>query len=273
MQTIKTLKKMKQDKEKIVMITAYDYPSSRFVSEAGADLILVGDSLGMVILGYKDTLKVTLDNMIYHTRAVTRGAPDTFTVADLPYMSFHLGIKETKINASRLMLEGNANAVKLEGGKPSRLEMIKAITDIEIPVVAHLGLTPQSINTLGGYKVQGKDNKDYIWILDQAKSIEQAGAFMLVLEGIPEKLGKEISESLSIPTIGIGAGRYTDGQVLVYHDLLGMSDFKPKFVKEYMNLKIDISSNLTTFVNDVKNNKFPNEENVYFPLEQIDKEK
>ncbi|MBN2460290.1 MAG: 3-methyl-2-oxobutanoate hydroxymethyltransferase [Candidatus Cloacimonetes bacterium] len=267
MQNIQTYLRMKQERKKIVMITAYDYPAAKFVQEAGADMILVGDSLGMVVLGYTDTIKVTLADIIHHTRAARRGAGDTFIVADMPYLSYHLDLISTKRNAARLLVEGGANAVKLEGGKESRLEAIRAIRDIEIPVVAHLGLTPQSINSLGGYRVQGTTDRSYREILAQALAIQDAGAFLLVLEGIPEKLGKEITEKLDIPTIGIGAGRFTDGQVLVYHDLLGLADIRPKFVKVYGNLHERITENLQSFIMDVRSGSFPAQENVYYPIE------
>jgi len=266
MKNIKTFKKMKKNSEKIVMVTAYDYPSGKYVQEAGVDIILVGDSLGMVILGYEDTLKVTLDDILHHTKAARRGADDTFIVADMPFMTFNLSLEKTKKNAAKLIAEGGANAVKLEGGKPSRLDAIRAIVDCEIPVVAHLGLTPQSINALGGYKVQGKSEVDFNEILNQAKEIEKAGAFMLVLEGIPEMLGKNISEQLSIPTIGIGAGKHTDGQVLVYHDILGMADLKPKFVKRYAELNKTIPEFIQEFCSEVKKGEFPAEENIYNPI-------
>ena len=266
MRNVKTFKKMKKDCQKIVMVTAYDYPSGKYVQEADVDIILVGDSLGMVILGYEDTLKVTLDDILHHTKAARRGADKTFIVADMPFMTFNLSLEETKKNAALLITKGGANAVKLEGGKPSRLEAIRAIVDCEIPIVAHLGLTPQSINAFGGYKVQGKKEVEYNTILNQAKEIEKAGAFMLVLEGIPEELGKKISEKLSIPTIGIGAGKFTDGQVLVYHDILGMADIKPKFVKNYAQLSQDIPNSINKFSREVKEGKFPAEEYIYNPL-------
>jgi len=263
MKNIKIYKKMKKDQQKIVMVTAYDYPSAKYVQNAEVDIILVGDSLGMVILGYEDTLKVTLGDILHHTKAVRRGADDTFIVADMPFMSYNISLEETKKNAALLITQGGANAVKLEGGKPSRLNAIKAIVDCEIPIVAHLGLTPQSINAFGGYKVQGKSKTEFNEILNQAIEIEKAGAFMLVLEGIPEELGKKISETISIPTIGIGAGKYTDGQVLVYHDILGMADFKPKFVKTYAQLNKDIPDKILEFSKDVREGKFPTKENIY----------
>ncbi len=266
MKNVRSFQKMKMKKDKIVMMTAYDYPSGKLVQEAQADLILVGDSLGMVIQGEKNTLKVTLDEIVYHTRITRKGADESFIVADLPFMSYHLDLNSTKQNAARLITEADADAVKLEGGKESRIAAIKAIVDCEIPVVAHLGLTPQSINAFGGYIVQGKENKSYQQILEQAQNIEKAGAFMLVLECIPEMLGKEITERLSIPTIGIGAGRFTDGQVLVYHDILGMSDIKPKFVKQYNELNKSILQSLQNFVSDVKIKNFPQKKNSYKPF-------
>ena len=268
MLNIRSFKKMKYDHAKIVMITAYDYPSGKYVQEAGVDLILVGDSLGMVVLGYENTLKVTVEDILHHTKATRRGADKTFIVADMPYMSYHLNLEKTKENASRMIIEGGANAVKLEGGNPTRLEAIKAILDCEIPVCAHLGLTPQSIHSFGGYVVQGKNEKNHERILQQALEIEKAGAFMLVLEGIPEQLGKEITESLSIPTIGIGAGRFCDGQVLVYHDILGMADFKPKFVKQFAKLSEKIPNYIKNYCDDVKTGDFPQEENVYLPFKK-----
>jgi 3-methyl-2-oxobutanoate hydroxymethyltransferase len=266
MLSTRSFKKMKKRGKKIVMITAYDYPSGKYAQLAGVDMILVGDSLGMVVLGYPNTLKVTMADIIHHTKATRRGATDTFIVADMPFMSYHVSLEETKKNAARLILEADANAVKLEGGSASRIEAIKAITDCEIPVVAHLGLTPQSINTFGGYVVQGKKDADSEKILQQARDIQDAGAFMLVLEGIPEKLGQQITKELKIPTIGIGAGRYCDGQVLVYHDILGMADFTPKFVKKYANLEKEIPQKLAKYVTEVRNLDFPGSEHIYFPI-------
>ena len=266
MNNVRTFKKMKNGGRKIVMVTAYDYPSGKYVQEAEVDIILVGDSLGMVILGYENTLKVTLTDILHHAKAARRGADDTFIVAHMPFMTFNLSLEDTKKNAALLITDGGANAVKLEGGKPSRLDAIRAIVDCEIPVVAHLGLTPQSINTFGGYRVQGKKEVESTEILNQAKEIEKAGAFMLVLEGIPEELGKKISEELIIPTIGIGAGKYTDGQVLVYHDILGMADFKPKFVKDYAQLNKIIPNKIKEFASEVKEGKFPAKENIYNPI-------
>lgn len=257
---------MKESGQKIAMLTAYDYSMARCVAQSQADLILVGDSLGMVVLGYENTLQVTIEEMIYHSAAVRRGAPNSFVIIDMPFMSYHLGLDETKANAARLLIEGGANAVKLEGGSPSRVEAIKAIVDCDIPVCAHIGLTPQSVYRIGGYKVQGKTSAEHEILLAEALAVEAAGAFMLVLEGIPELLGKEITEQVRIPTIGIGAGRYTDGQVLVYHDLLGYSEMQAKFVRRYADLNSEIRSSIDRYVSDVRDGSFPAEENVYYPI-------
>ncbi|HPB18651.1 MAG TPA: 3-methyl-2-oxobutanoate hydroxymethyltransferase [Candidatus Cloacimonas sp.] len=257
---------MKQQGEKICMLTAYDYAMAKCVSATSVDLILVGDSLGMVVLGYADTLQVTLEDMIEHCSAVRRGAPDSFIIADMPYLTYHLSEEQTRQNAAELIVQGKADAIKLEGGSGTRVQAIKAIVDMEIPVCAHLGLTPQSIRKFGGYLVQGKKPEQQEELLNQAKEVEKAGAFMLVLEGIPELLGKEITEAVSIPTIGIGAGRYTDGQVLVYHDLLGYSDMQPKYVKQYANLNKDIKAAIELYAQEVKSRAFPAAENIYFPI-------
>jgi len=257
---------MKQQKRKICMITAYDYAMAKCVAATNSDIILVGDSLGMVVLGYESTLLVTMQDIVYHSAAVRRGAPNSFVIADMPYLSYHLGEKKAKQNAADLIVQGKANAVKLEGGSASRLAVIRAIVDIEIPVCAHLGLTPQSVHKFGGYKVQGKSPEEHEEILIQAIAVQQAGAFMLVLEGIPELLGKEISENLRIPTIGIGAGRYTDGQVLVYHDLLGYTELLPKFVKRYAELGTATAEAINSYNKEVREGIFPTEEHVYYPI-------
>ncbi len=255
---------------KITMVTAYDYAMARCVAASEIDLILVGDSLGMVVLGYENTLKVTLHDMISHTAAVRRGAPQSFVIADLPYMSYHLGRDDTKANAAALIIEGGADAVKLEGGSGERLEAISAILECEIPVCAHIGLTPQSVRRFGGFRVQGKSPEAHETLLRQALALEKAGVFMLVLEGIPEGLGKEISQSVTIPTIGIGAGRHTDGQVLVYHDLLGHSDLLPKFVRSYATLNADITAALNRYCAEVRAGAFPGHENVYHPIPETE---
>ena len=264
MQTVLTFRDLKKSGEKIVMLTAYDYSSARLAQEGEVDLILVGDSLGMVVLGYETTLNVTMTDMLHHTAATRRGAPNTFIVADMPYMSYHIDLAETKRNAGRLITEAGANAVKLEGGSTSRLDAVKAIVDCEIPVCAHLGLTPQSVHKFGGYKIQGKKEEDFDAIIRQGEAIEAAGAFMLVIEGVPERLGRLISEAISIPTIGIGAGRYTDGQVLVYHDMLGLSTQTFKFVKIYAETGNTTSNAISSFRKDVKNGNFPSVEHVYY---------
>lgn len=250
------------------MLTAYDYAMARCVAASDIGVILVGDSLGMVVLGYDNTLQVSMQDLIVHSAAVRRGAPDSYIICDMPYLSYHLGTDKARENAADLIIKGRANAVKLEGGSASRLEVIRAIVDIEIPVCAHLGLTPQSVHRFGGYKVQGKTPEAHDAILHQAEAIQEAGAFMLVLEGIPEILGKQITEMLKIPTIGIGAGRYTDGQVLVYHDLLGYSEMLPKFVKSYATLNEDIQRALNAYSSEVKSGVFPDKEHTYYPLEE-----
>ena len=261
-----TFAEMKKQRRRITMVTAYDYSLARCVAESDIDLILVGDSLGMVVLGYDNTLEVTVDDIAYHSAAVRRGAPNAFIVADMPYLSYHLGEERTRQNAAELVIRGKANAVKLEGGSASRLGAIRAIVDTEIPVCAHLGLTPQSVHRFGGYKVQGKTPKEHEEILLQARAVEKAGAFMLVLEGIPEELGKQISETVRIPTIGIGAGRYTDGQVLVLHDLLGLSGMQPKFVKQYASLRGEVTAALNQYATEVREGSFPAEKHIYYPM-------
>ena len=228
--------KVSEGNKPLVMLTAYDAPGARMVNEAGADIILVGDTLAMVVLGYEDTMQVTIDDMAHHTAAVARAEPDAFIVADLPWMSYHVSQEETVRNAARLIRSG-ARAVKLEGGQ-DRVSMIEAIVNAEIPVMGHLGLTPQSVLALGGYKVQGKSTNAAVEISYEAKALAHAGCFAIVLECVPSLVGKMITDSLSIPTIGIGAGPDCDGQVLVFHDLLGINhDLQPKFVRTYANLK------------------------------------
>jgi 3-methyl-2-oxobutanoate hydroxymethyltransferase len=263
--TVTDFQKMKDQGEKIVMITAYDYAMGKAVAQSAVDLILVGDSVGMTVLGYETTLDVDVDQMIHHTIATRRGAPETFIVVDMPFMSYH-NPEEAKLNAADLMVQGKANAVKLEGGSPSRIAAIEAIVDCEIPVCGHIGLTPQSVHRFGGYKVQGKSSEAHTELIRQALAIQEAGAFMLVLEGVPELLGKEITEQLRIPTIGIGAGRYTDGQVLVWHDIMGFTAKPAKFVKVYAELeKLSIQA-LDAYASEVKGGSFPGEENTYYPV-------
>ena len=263
----KTIKEIieKKNVEKISMITAYDFFSAKFAQEAGIDLILVGDSLGMVILGYENTLFVALEDIIYHTRAVKRGADKTLIVADMPFMSFHISIEESIRNAGLLIQKGKAQAVKIEGGKSRRLQMIKAIIDSEIPVMGHLGLTPQSVYKFSGYRVQGKDEKSRNKLIEQACELDEIGVFALVLEAVPEGLGEEITKAVSVPTIGIGAGRSCDGQVLVYHDLLGYTEQVPRFVKKYTDLHSNVVKAISQYIQEIKKNQFPAKEHCYYP--------
>ncbi|MBA4390947.1 MAG: 3-methyl-2-oxobutanoate hydroxymethyltransferase [Syntrophus sp. (in: bacteria)] len=255
--TVPVLKSMK-GKDKITMLTSYDFPMAKIVDNAGIQTILVGDSLGPVMLGYPNTIPVTVDEMIYHTKAVTKAVKSAFVIIDMPFMSYQESIAEAKKNAGRMMKESGAEAVKLEGGLNMK-DTIKAIVDIDIPVVGHIGLTPQSIHRMGGYKVQGKGIEAQR-LIDDAKAVEEAGAFMIVLECIPRTLAQEITEMLSIPTIGIGAGPDCDGQVLVIHDLLGLlGDFRPKFVKTYLNLQAEIDGAVKTFIEEVKKGVFPDD--------------
>ena len=254
--------KVRDGNTPLVMLTAYDAPGAKMVTEAGADIILVGDSLGMVVLGYDDTLKVTIDDMAHHTAAVARAEPDAFVVADLPWLSYHISPEETVKNAAQLIRAG-AQAVKLEGGY-DRIPMIEAICKAEIPVMGHLGLTPQSILSLGGYKIQGKTTNAAITISNEAKALAHAGCFGIVLECVPSVVGKHITESIDIPTIGIGAGPDCDGQVLVFHDLLGINhDLQPKFVRTYANLKETTIEALKSFADDVRRKSFPTQDESY----------
>ncbi|MBJ6363565.1 3-methyl-2-oxobutanoate hydroxymethyltransferase [Paenibacillus sp. GCM10012307] len=262
--TVLKSKQMKDNKEPITVLTAYDYPSAKLAEEAGVDMILVGDSLGNVVLGYDTTIPVTVDDMVYHTRAVARGAGSTFIIADMPFMSYHVSKEDTLRAASRLMKEGHATAIKMEGGAEIADE-VAACVRAGIPVMGHLGLTPQSIHMLSGYRIQGKDEQSARKLLEDALALEQAGAFAVVLELVTEPVAAEISAALSIPTIGIGAGRGCDGQVLVFHDLLQYaSPYQPKkFVKNYANIGATIHSAIEDYVKDVKNRRFPAEEHVF----------
>ena len=262
---INDFQKQKQTKDKITMLTAYDYISALIAEQSGVDIILVGDSSGMVMQGNKTTIGVSLNDMLQYGKAVRKGAENTFLLVDMPYMSYHLDLNDTKINASKIMIETRANAVKIEGGTKSRIEVIKALQDCEIPVCGHLGLTPQSINVYGSYGVRGK-SEEAQEILQAAKEIEKAGAFMLVLECVPEELGKIVSTELKIPVIGIGAGRFTDGQVLVWHDILGLSEMTAKFVKQYVDAKVFIMDGVKQYVSEVKEGKFPQKEHIYYPI-------
>ncbi|WP_312096800.1 3-methyl-2-oxobutanoate hydroxymethyltransferase [Niallia sp.] len=257
MKTTTDFIKMKQKAEKITMITAYDYPSAKLVEQAGTDLILVGDSLGMVVLGYDSTVPVTMEDMIHHGKAVKRGAKNTFIVIDMPFMSYHLSKRDTLINAARLIQETGANAVKIEG-TDDVIEQIKILTNAGIPVMAHLGLTPQSVGVLGGYKVQGKSSEEAKLLVENALKCEAAGAFAIVLECVPMQVAKEVSERLAIPTIGIGAGKDTDGQVLVYHDIITYGvDRVAKFVKQYSNVNEAISLAIDQYISEVRIGVFP----------------
>jgi 3-methyl-2-oxobutanoate hydroxymethyltransferase len=260
--SIPDFERMKQTGEKISMLTAYDYPSAQWAEEAGIDMILVGDSLGMVVLGYDSTVPVTMEEMLHHTKAVCRGARQTFVVADLPFMSYatlDLAIN----NSGRLIKEGGADAVKLEGGY-NVAPIVQALTRAGIPVVGHIGLTPQTANQLGGFKVQGRDLDSARQIVEDAQAIEQAGAFSMVLEAIPREVAGQISGSIKIPTIGIGAGLDCDGQVLVVHDILGLfKRFKPKFVKQYAQLGQEAVQAIQVFHQEVKSGLFPAEENTF----------
>ena len=261
--TTTSIMQMKNSGHKISMLTAYDYTTARLLDEAGVNTILVGDSLGNVILGYEDTISVTVEDMIHHSAAVARGAKNALVVTDLPFMSYQTCVYDAVVNAGRLMKEGRAGAVKLEGGKEV-CPPLKAIVSAGIPVVAHLGLTPQSINTFGGFKVQGKTEAAAKKLIEDAKAVEEAGAFLLVLECVPAKHAKLETESINIPTIGIGAGAGCDGQVLVIYDMLGMfSDFKPKFVKHFANAGDVIREAVKTYIAEIDDGTFPAEEHCY----------
>ena len=261
--TVSTLKQQKENGDKITMLTAYDYSTARLMEEAGINMILVGDSLGMVMLGYEDTIPVTMEDMIHHTRAVTRATKETFVVGDMPFMSYHVSIEQAVTNAGRLIKEGMCQAVKLEGGAKV-CPQIRAIVDAQIPVCAHIGLTPQSVNAFGGFKVQGKTEEAARQLIEDAKAVEAAGAFMVVLECVPEKLAKIITETVSIPTIGIGAGNGCDGQVLVYQDMLNMyGGIKPKFVKQFANLGDVMREAFKEYSREVKEGSFPATEHTF----------
>lgn len=255
--TTASLKAMKARREPIAMITAYDYPSAKLAEQAGADIILVGDSLGMVVLGYDSTIPVTLSDMIHHTKAVSRGAPNTFIVADMPFATYHGSADRTLENAARLMQEGRAHAVKLEGGRKI-LDHVETCITAGIPVMGHLGLTPQSVLQIGGWKVQGRNAEQAQTLLEDALALEQAGVFAIVLEMVPQEVSEMISKRLTIPTIGIGSGRACDGQVLVYHDVLSYATpIQPSFVKQYANIGDTIRQAIEQYVADVKTRQFP----------------
>ena len=261
--TVSTLLMQKQSGDKITMLTAYDYTTAKIMDECGVNALLIGDSLGMVMLGYENTLPVTMEDMIHHTAAVSRDAQNAFVVADMPFMSYQTDVREAVINAGRLIKEGGANAVKLEGGAEV-CPQIRAIVNASIPVVAHLGLTPQSVNVFGGFKVQGKTQDKAEKLIRDALEIQETGACAVVLEGIPAKLAEVITGKLTIPTIGIGAGNGCDGQVLVYQDMLGLtSGHTPKFVKRFADMGTLMRQGIQDYITETKNGSFPSEEHTY----------
>ena len=267
--TVSTFKEQKANGDKITMLTAYDYSTAKLVDSSGINGILVGDSLGMVMLGYEDTLSVTMEDMIHHTAAVCRGAKNALVVGDMPFMSYQVSVEEAVRNAGRLMKEGRCQAVKLEGGA-AVCPQIKAITQASIPVMAHIGLTPQSVNAFGGFKVQGKSEDAARKLIEEAKAVEEAGAFSIVLECVPAKLAELISKSVNIPTIGIGAGAGCDGQILVYQDLLGMfSDFTPKFVKKYAEIGDVMKAAFEKYIEETKDGSFPADEHTFKISEDV----
>ncbi len=267
--TTATVKKMKAEGRPITMLTAYDFSMAKLVDDAGIDMILVGDSLGNVMLGYESTLPVTMDEMIHHVKAVCRGTSRAMVVADLPFMSYQVSVKEALRNAGRFLKETTASAVKLEGGREV-FDVIRAVVDAGIPVVGHLGLTPQSVHQMGGYKVQGKDEAAARKLLADARCVEEAGAFCLVLECVPAPLAKLITEELKIPTIGIGAGAQCDGQVLVIHDMLGLYPrSSPKFVKKYVNLHEHMTAALKQYIEEVTERSFPGPEHSFGISEEV----
>lgn len=255
-------RKVADGAEPIVMVTAADYPSATMIGATDADMILVGDSLAMVVLGYPDTLSVTIDDMAHHTAAVARAEPKQLIVGDLPWMSYHVSVDDTLRNAAKLIRAG-AGAIKLEGGR-NRLPMIEALVAAEIPVMGHIGLTPQSVHAMGGFRVQGKNAESAHALVDDAKALESAGCFSMVVEGVPREVGDLVTASIGVPTVGIGAGPGCDGQVLVLHDLLGMQDdFIPKFVRQYADIKSDCIAGISRYVDDVRSGSFPNDNESY----------
>ncbi len=261
--TIRDLKRMKRDGEKIPMITAYDYTSACLVEKAGIPLILVGDSLGQVMLGYDSTVPVTMDDMIHHIKTVARGAKRAHIVGDLPFLSYHVSLSDAIRNAGRILMEGGAQSVKLEGGR-SQAETVSRIVESGIPVMGHIGLTPQSVNQLGGYRVQGKSLKAALQLMEDARALEEAGAYAIVLECVPAPLARMISERVKVPTIGIGAGVGCDGQVQVFHDLLGLyQDFTPRHARKYANLGDAIVEATSDYISDVRADLFPTDKESY----------
>jgi 3-methyl-2-oxobutanoate hydroxymethyltransferase len=267
--TVSSFQEVKRAGDKLTMLTAYDYSTAKLLDDAGIDCLLVGDSLGMVMLGYEDTLRVTMDDMIHHCKAVARGTKRAMIVGDMPFLSYHISVEDSVRNAGRLIQEGNAHAVKLEGGRDV-IDKVRAIVKAQIPVMGHLGLTPQSVNMFGGFKVQGKSEEQARRIIEDALLLQEAGVFAIVLECVPELLAKLITEKLQIPTIGIGAGKYCDGQVLVVQDMLGMySDMKPKFVKQYAGLSHVIKDAVQTFAKEVHQGEFPEQAHTFAINEEV----
>ena len=267
--TINDVREMKARGEKIPMMTAYDYTSARIVDDAGIPIILVGDTLGQVVLGYDSTLPVTMDEMIHHTRAVARGAGRALIVGDMPFMSYQTGPTDALRNAGRFLQQGGAQTVKLEGGV-NMARTVERIVSSGIPVMGHIGLTPQSVNQLGGYKVQGKSLKSAVRLMEDARALEEAGVYALVLECVPASLARLITERVSIPTIGIGAGRNCDGQVQVFHDMLGLfTDFVPKHAKRYADLGQSIAGAVAEYISEVKDQRFPAREHSYHIKEEV----
>ena len=267
--TIKSFQKAKDEGRKISMLTAYDYSMAKILDEAGIDSLLVGDSLGMVVQGHDSTISVTIDDMIYHSKAVTRAAKRALVIVDMPFMSYHTSITEAVHNAGRLMKEGGAHAIKLEGGVEFA-DTIRHIVRAQIPVMGHIGLTPQSVHMFGGFKVQGRSLEQAQKIVDDAKALEEAGVFAITLECVPEKLTKVIGKAVNVPIIGIGAGNHCDGQVLVSNDMLGMySDFSPKFVKQFSNLSTGIKEAVETYIKEINDKTFPAKEHTFMIDEEV----
>ncbi|MGI8663025.1 MAG: 3-methyl-2-oxobutanoate hydroxymethyltransferase [Acidimicrobiales bacterium] len=261
-------RKCRTGADPLVMVTAYDAPGARMVDEAGAELILVGDSLAMVVLGYDDTLQVTVDDMAHHVAAVARTKPRALVVADLPWLSYHVSVEDTLRNAATLVRAG-AQAVKLEGGR-KRVKAVQAIVDAEVPVMGHIGLTPQSVHAMGGFKVQGKDADAALGLVSEAEALEAAGVFAIVLEGVPDEVARMVTDAVSVPTIGIGAGAHCDGQVLVFHDLLGLQDrITPKFVRRYASLKDEGVAAIAAFAADVRGGRFPADAESYHLSDEV----
>jgi len=263
------LKEIKKNEEKITMITAYDYPTAQLVDEAGVETILVGDSLGMVVLGYQDTLSVTMEEMIHHAKAVVRGSKRSFVIVDMPFLTYQINKEEALRNAGRIIQETGAQGVKLEGGEEI-IDAVRLIIGAGIPVVGHLGLTPQSAGQLGGFKVQGKDPATARKMIEDAVLLEEAGSFLLVLECVPWQLAKEITKKLTIPVIGIGAGKYCDGQVLVYHDVMGLYTGKrPKFVKQYASARDEMLKGVGDYISEVRQGSFPEEKHTFSISQEV----